>query len=626
MIINKINLRNFGKFNNKVIEFGDRMNIVYGENEAGKSTLSTAIKAYFYTEMSAKKKYKKNCIPIGEDKATFDVSSTLDNGDNIESFVTLGKTNAKTIVKTIKKPLDEPLNTGDMQLGEYLFNLDEDMFDSVFYIKDLLSYQNINANSQSVSEELSKSESNTVIDVDITKVLENIKNEITLYQRKTSSGRIFPKEERLREIEEELFTLNRISLNSEEAKKETKEKKELLIKKEEMLSLIKEKEKYLEKYESYINTKTQLELREKINKTEEKIKNISLKEIFIPQDELDFLEKYSYFDFSKVKSSKVFIISAIITLVLTGILGFISPVLFLLGVVPLGLFIFGSKENKKYKELKDKERKLKEILSAYDIESFSDYIKKKSEQEKQVYEANALNNELLKLKGDLKDYNPEYAGIYLDKPDYSSQSLKTDFENLSNLISDLKIEIAKSEEREKNAFNNLSSHSALTEEKETLTAEISKLKEEAEIAKDAYDILNITAKSFKASFIPYLNEKVKEILNGILSSSVDYLSIKDDLSVEIRMSDEANLKDSEFFSQGMGDLINFALRIAIYSILCDNISVPLILDDCFIELDDIRFAKIMDYLDKNFENQIIYFTAHKRIFDLALENSTFIRL
>ena len=92
------------------------------------------------------------------------------------------------------------------------------------------------------------------------------------------------------------------------------------------------------------------------------------------------------------------------------------------------------------------------------------------------------------------------------------------------------------------------------------------------------------------------------------------------------MTEENEEKQEENLSSGMSDLINFALRLAIYSLVCENSSVPLILDDCFIELDDKRFEKIMSYLADNFKGQIIYFTAHRRIFNLTLENCSIIEI
>ena len=44
MIIKDIQLTNFGKFNHKYISLEPGLNIIYGENEAGKTTLHTFIR------------------------------------------------------------------------------------------------------------------------------------------------------------------------------------------------------------------------------------------------------------------------------------------------------------------------------------------------------------------------------------------------------------------------------------------------------------------------------------------------------------------------------------------------------------------------------------------------------
>lgn len=48
MYINKLHLRAFGKFTYKRIYFGNKFNIIYGENEAGKSTIHNFIEAMLY--------------------------------------------------------------------------------------------------------------------------------------------------------------------------------------------------------------------------------------------------------------------------------------------------------------------------------------------------------------------------------------------------------------------------------------------------------------------------------------------------------------------------------------------------------------------------------------------------
>ena len=44
MKINKIKINSFGKLRNKEIEFKNGINILYGENESGKSTIMNFIK------------------------------------------------------------------------------------------------------------------------------------------------------------------------------------------------------------------------------------------------------------------------------------------------------------------------------------------------------------------------------------------------------------------------------------------------------------------------------------------------------------------------------------------------------------------------------------------------------
>lgn len=55
MKLNKLNVGQFGKLKDREIELKDKLNIVYGPNEAGKSTLQTFIKSMFYG-LSSKKK------------------------------------------------------------------------------------------------------------------------------------------------------------------------------------------------------------------------------------------------------------------------------------------------------------------------------------------------------------------------------------------------------------------------------------------------------------------------------------------------------------------------------------------------------------------------------------------
>lgn len=48
MKITKIQVKNFGKFHNKTMELKSGINLVYGDNESGKTTLHTFLKGIFF--------------------------------------------------------------------------------------------------------------------------------------------------------------------------------------------------------------------------------------------------------------------------------------------------------------------------------------------------------------------------------------------------------------------------------------------------------------------------------------------------------------------------------------------------------------------------------------------------
>ncbi|MBR2500607.1 MAG: AAA family ATPase, partial [Clostridia bacterium] len=57
MVIEKIEIVSFGKFKDYTLDLEDGINVLFGENEAGKSTICTFIYAMFYDLPTSKQKY-----------------------------------------------------------------------------------------------------------------------------------------------------------------------------------------------------------------------------------------------------------------------------------------------------------------------------------------------------------------------------------------------------------------------------------------------------------------------------------------------------------------------------------------------------------------------------------------
>ena len=99
MKIKKIKINNYGKLENKEINLENRINIIYGKNESGKSTLLNYIKNIFYgisknkngKDISDFEKYK----PWGKEDYSGRLSYELDNGEKFEIYRDFTKKNPK---------------------------------------------------------------------------------------------------------------------------------------------------------------------------------------------------------------------------------------------------------------------------------------------------------------------------------------------------------------------------------------------------------------------------------------------------------------------------------------------------------------------------------------------------
>ena len=103
MKIKNIKINNYGNLENKEINLQDKINIIYGKNESGKSTLLNYIKNIFYgisknkngKNISDYEKYK----PWGKEDYSGKLKYELDNGDEFEIYRDFNKKNPKVFDK-----------------------------------------------------------------------------------------------------------------------------------------------------------------------------------------------------------------------------------------------------------------------------------------------------------------------------------------------------------------------------------------------------------------------------------------------------------------------------------------------------------------------------------------------
>lgn len=149
MILRELNLIGFGKFENKNIELDKGLNIIYGENEAGKSTLHSFIDGMFYGFLRANVKsalyseeYDKY-NPWNKNRYAGIIRFQFQGKDyRIERDFTRGSEETKIFEEITGREISRSIETGKtriLQPGIHFFGFNTRVFSNTISIKQLQS-------------------------------------------------------------------------------------------------------------------------------------------------------------------------------------------------------------------------------------------------------------------------------------------------------------------------------------------------------------------------------------------------------------------------------------------------------------------------------------------------------
>ncbi|NLJ69941.1 MAG: AAA family ATPase [Clostridiaceae bacterium] len=189
---------------------------------------------------------------------------------------------------------------------------------------------------------------------------------------------------------------------------------------------------------------------------------------------------------------------------------------------------------------------------------------------------------------------------------------------------------------EKTELNHITRNQKNTIELET---ELVRLNEIYQKAKQNYaallmsiHLLEYSKAKFDQDVRPLLNQKAAEYLSVMTGSQYQNLKIDQDYVVRLQpdTNDNSHYYEQAFYSAGLNDQINLALRLALTELLQDKgDSIPLILDDPFTQLDHDRAAlslELLHDLSQRQKRQIILFTSQKSLLKFAHETIRLINL
>ena len=142
-------------------------------------------------------------------------------------------------------------------------------------------------------------------------------------------------------------------------------------------------------------------------------------------------------------------------------------------------------------------------------------------------------------------------------------------------------------------------------------AENDRIRDEIAAIELAQETMTELSSSIRDSFGLYLNKEASRLITGITGSIYDSMSIDENLNVFLNTKHK--LVPIENVSSGTMDQVYLAVRLAAARLLQgDGEPFPLIFDDSFTQYDDERLRTALKWLSESYGGQMIIFTCHRR--------------
>ncbi len=631
MKINKIKINSYGKLKNKEINLKNGINLIYGKNESGKSTLLRFVINSFYGISKNKKgkeysDFERYKPWIGEEFSG-KIEYELNNKNKFEVYRDFKKKNPR-IFNEDKEDISKEFNIDKTKGNEFFYEqtkVDEELFLSTVVVgqKEVcLGKQEQNLLIQKIANLVGTGDDNISYKKAIDRINRRQLEEIGTKRSREKPINIIDK--KIEELELQKQQLEKYeTLKYEIEDNRNKLKKEIIeLEKEDNFlkenKLLEENEK-IEKEKIKIKENIKKENIEKINLIKNKIseiKNNNKNILNLNSEEIKNNKKMQ-----KEKNKKINLF--FILLIFINILQFIFiknniiKYIFLL-TLPMFLVCVIVLKKKKIKKEKNIEKNNLNNIEKINLELNN------LNHEINLIEKNNINleREILNLKNNLnlkinlekeKIKNKYLNKIEKNKINYFINLKNTNYEieNIQNKINNKKIELHTLELDKKNIEEKLESLSKIEEElvnnKEKMST-FKKINLSFDLAKEilmkAYEKMRNT---ITPKFTQALSKNISEITNGKYTN----IRFNDELGLIVELKD-GNYVPASRLSIGTIDQLYLSLRLSMAQELSEEI-MPIILDETFAYYDTERLENILKYINSKFINhQIILFTCTNR--------------
>lgn len=268
MIIKKVEIGNFGKLSNCSIEFSDKIHILYGHNEYGKSTIMEFIKMMFYSDMGKTKNsaVRQNRIPWSggkmygaiefiHQKKLYRIQKQFDDSTPLKDKVEFRNVSDSENVILGKRE----------EIGKRLFGLDLGAFEKSGYIGSLgeTAFEDEKSREKGIINLINTGSEEISCETSEKRISEAIKD---LKWKNNNGGKIIVLEKEIEELTRDINTQQKEEIEQKEIKQKIDEIDNLIKEREYLREAIKikkisEKLQNLDKLSSAILQKNEIKKR-----------------------------------------------------------------------------------------------------------------------------------------------------------------------------------------------------------------------------------------------------------------------------------------------------------------------------------------------------------------------------
>lgn len=631
MNLQKLKINAYGKLKDKELEFKDHINIIYGKNEAGKSTILKFITNMLYGISKNKngkpysdfEKYK----PWEGEDFSGKIEYALDNGETFEVFRDFRKKNPQ-IFNEQKEDISKQFNIDKSRGNEFFYEqtkMDETLFLSTIVINQ--EEVKLEKNEQTILiQKIANLVGTGEDNVSYKRAIDRI-NRRQLEEIGTQKSREKPLNVLLRENENletekiELEKYRNTRYEIEENKRNLLEKFSNSEMELEYLNEIKKiyEEEKIENEKIKIKENIEKENDEKINLNKKEILEIENgnKKIFEKNNQkIDLLIKNK----NKIKNNFIIIF---ILLILINIIQFIFikntiiKYIFLLTLPTFLIFSILFLKNKKNKikilkkEKENEEEKINNEKNNYLNEN--KIIEKNNEQLKK--EINEIKNNL-NININLK--TEKIKNNYLNKIENHKilelnnlNNIQEEMEKTQKELNYIKIKLHEldfdKENVEPKVDNLMKIEETLVNNNEKIV-NLRKLEKSMNLAKE---FLARAYEKMKNTVTPKFTENLSKNINEITDGKYTNVMVQDDKGLVVEL-ENGNYVEANRLSVGTIDQLYLSLRLSMTEDLSKE-KMPIILDEAFAYYDTQRLENILKYLVNTYpDRQIMIFTCTER--------------